>query len=137
MLYVAQNDDDTWHAEVLGTDTYSVEITLDGHTITDSFCDYPVENATCKHVVATFFALRETLKKRAKEPERAGGTGKGLGKSARASKKLTVSNRGKLTIISLGLDRPAFNPLREAYWQNVRNAIFLAGFQPELMTVAG
>ena len=81
VLYVDQNDDGTWQAEVDGTDTYSFEITLDGRVITDSFCDCPVESATCKHVVAVLFALREELKKQAKQPKRAA-----------KSKKLTISD---------------------------------------------
>ncbi|GAB3219629.1 SWIM zinc finger family protein [Spirosoma arcticum] len=79
VLYVEQNDDGTWQAEVEGSDTYSIEITLDGRTVTDSFCDCPVEGAICKHVVATLFALRDELKKRARQP-----------KTARTSKKLTI-----------------------------------------------
>ncbi|MBC7569501.1 MAG: SWIM zinc finger family protein [Spirosoma sp.] len=81
VLYVDQGDDGTWHAEVAGSDTYSVEITLDKRTITDSFCDCPVESSLCKHVVAVFFALRDELKKQAAQP-----------KSGRTPKKLTVAD---------------------------------------------
>ena len=87
VLYVDQGEDGVWHAEVDGTDTYSVEITLDKRTITDSFCDCPVESATCKHVVATLFALRETLKKGVKQPKKAGAARPG-----RPPKKLTIAD---------------------------------------------
>ncbi len=80
VLYIDQSDDGPWHAEVAGSDTYSVEITLDKRTITDSFCDCPVESNLCKHVVAVFFALREEVKKQAAQP-----------KSGRTPKKLTVA----------------------------------------------
>ena len=70
VLYVEQNDDGTWQAEVDGTETYSVEITLDGRIVTASFCDCPVESASCKHVVAVLFALRDEFKKQAKQPKR-------------------------------------------------------------------
>jgi len=63
VLYVDQSDDGVWHAEVAGSDTYSVEITLNKRTITNSFCDCPVESNLCKHVVAILFALREEVKK--------------------------------------------------------------------------
>ncbi len=81
VLYVDQNDDGLWQAEVDGSDTYSVEITLDGRMVSESFCDCPVESATCKHVVAILFALREELKKQAKQPK----------KTPSKSKKLTIS----------------------------------------------
>lgn len=81
VLYVDQSDDGVWKAEVDGSETYSVEITLDGRVVTESFCDCPVESATCKHVVATLFALRDELKKQAKQPKTA----------AKKSKKLTIA----------------------------------------------
>lgn len=81
VLYVDQSDDGIWHAEVAGSGTYSVEITLDKRTVTDSFCDCPVESSVCKHVVAVFFALRDELKKQAAQP-----------KSGRTPKKLTVAD---------------------------------------------
>ncbi|MBC8154053.1 MAG: hypothetical protein H7Z72_14190, partial [Bacteroidetes bacterium] len=88
VLYIDQADDGTWHAEVSGTDTYSVEITLDKRTITDSFCDCPVESATCKHVVATLLALREEIKKRAKDPKKPGKPGEST--LGRKPTKLTI-----------------------------------------------
>jgi uncharacterized protein (TIGR02646 family) len=44
------------------------------------------------------------------------------------------SNRGKLSIAGFGIDRNELNRIREAYLQNVRNNIFLAGFDPVVMT---
>ena len=85
VLYIDQGEDGTWHAEVDGSDTYSVEITLNGRTVTDSFCDCPVESATCKHVVAVLFSLREELKKVAKQPK------SGKSTSGKSSKRLTVA----------------------------------------------
>ncbi|RIV22601.1 hypothetical protein DYU11_16460 [Fibrisoma montanum] len=42
--------------------------------------------------------------------------------------------RGKLSINGYGIDRPKLNTLREAHLQNVRNNIFLAGFDPTRMS---
>ena len=63
VLYIDQDEVGTCHAEVDGSDMYSVEITLNGRTVADFFCDCPVESGTCKHVVAVLFSLREELKK--------------------------------------------------------------------------
>ena len=58
-----ETGDHTWTATVEGTDTYSVEITMGkGNTITDYFCDCPYDGATCKHVVAVLFTLRDEIK---------------------------------------------------------------------------
>lgn len=83
VLYVEQDDSGVWQAEVEGTETYSVEITLKERTITDSFCDCPVESSVCKHVVAVLFALRETMRKQAAQPSR---------KAKKTTGKLTIAD---------------------------------------------
>ena len=46
----------------------------------------------------------------------------------------TDSKRGKESIAGLGIDRSDLNRIREAYLQNVRNNVFLASFNPSVMT---
>ncbi|GAB3992077.1 hypothetical protein GCM10028807_24350 [Spirosoma daeguense] len=87
VLYVEQDSNGVWQAEVAGSDTYSVEIILDGRTISDSFCDCPVESATCKHVVAVLFTLRETLRKQPKLGKKAGTV-----KPKKTTGKLTIAD---------------------------------------------
>jgi len=40
------------------------------------------------------------------------------------------NKRGKLSITAFGIDRPKLNSNREKHLQNVRNNLFLAGFEP-------
>lgn len=61
VLYLEPTSDTLWKAEVEGTEVYSVEIQLEGRTLTDTFCDCPVEAPLCKHTVAVLLALREKL----------------------------------------------------------------------------
>ncbi|MBD2701470.1 SWIM zinc finger family protein [Spirosoma sp. BT702] len=86
VLYVEQDSNGIWQAEVEGSDTYSVEITLSGRTIADSFCDCPVESPTCKHVVAVLFALREAIRKQGTT------SGKAAKKVGKKSGKLTIAD---------------------------------------------
>ena len=63
-----ESEKDTWMAEVEGSETYSVEVTLkDNNEISGYFCDCPYEG-TCKHVVAVFFALRDEIKTQQTKP---------------------------------------------------------------------
>ncbi|MFC5408083.1 SWIM zinc finger domain-containing protein [Larkinella bovis] len=79
VLYLEQPGEAQWNAEVEGTEVYSVEIQLEGRTVTDSFCDCPVESPVCKHIAAVLFALREKLKQPQPKPRK-------------ASKKLTIED---------------------------------------------
>ena len=57
--------DNLWQAEVEGSDTYSIEITLLNNKkkeIDDYSCSCPFEGIICKHVVAVLFAIREEIK---------------------------------------------------------------------------
>ncbi|QHT70786.1 hypothetical protein GXP67_31130 [Rhodocytophaga rosea] len=71
VVSLEETGEDTWQAEVEGSQTYQVELTLKkGNEITDYFCDCPYDGETCKHTVAVFFALREqmpTMKSKRKE----------------------------------------------------------------------
>ena len=52
-----------WTAEVEGTDTYEVEVLLEGEKIEDWSCDCPYDGGdVCKHVVAVLFGIRAKLK---------------------------------------------------------------------------
>lgn len=70
VLYAEPDSQGVWQAEVEGTETYSVEITLDKQEIADSLCDCPVESQYCKHVIAVLFTIREELKKPKPKPGR-------------------------------------------------------------------
>jgi uncharacterized Zn finger protein len=64
VAYIEETGDNIWAAEVEGSETYSVEVTLKkGNEITGHSCNCPYDGGTCKHVVAVFFALRDEMKK--------------------------------------------------------------------------
>jgi uncharacterized Zn finger protein len=51
-----------WHAEVMGNDTYTVDVQLSRKDEIKSYsCDCPYDGDICKHVVAVLFLLREEL----------------------------------------------------------------------------
>jgi hypothetical protein len=55
-----ETEKDCWHAEVIGTDTYEVEVVLSGKDKIKSYsCDCPYDGDICKHIVAVLFLLRE------------------------------------------------------------------------------
>ncbi len=63
-----ESEKDTWMAEVEGSETYTVEVTLkDNNEISGYFCDCPYDG-TCKHVAAVFFALRDEIKTQQTKP---------------------------------------------------------------------
>lgn len=47
-----------WTATVEGTDSYSVNISMDGNEIDSWDCDCPYDGEICKHVVATLLTIR-------------------------------------------------------------------------------
>ncbi len=64
VVSLEEKGENTWQAEVEGSQTYQVELTLkNNNEITDYFCDCPYDGDTCKHTVAVFFALREQMPK--------------------------------------------------------------------------
>jgi uncharacterized Zn finger protein len=64
VAYIEETGDNIWAAEVEGSETYTVEVTLKkGNEISGYSCNCPYEDGTCKHVVAVFFALRDEMKK--------------------------------------------------------------------------
>jgi hypothetical protein len=60
---VEETEENTYAADVLGGDLYSVEVELDNRAnIISSRCDCPYDGGRyCKHRVAVFFALRDTM----------------------------------------------------------------------------
>lgn len=70
VISIEETDDNTWTAEVEGTQLYTVEVTLKNKTITDYSCDCPYDGGTCKHVVAVLFTLRDELGDKKKKGER-------------------------------------------------------------------
>jgi hypothetical protein len=67
VVSIEETSDNVWSAEVEGSETYGVEITMKENDITYYSCNCPY-GGTCKHVVATLFALREELKNTKKNP---------------------------------------------------------------------
>ncbi len=62
VTYIEETGDDTWTAEVEGSDTYEVEVTLKkDNEIKDYDCSCPYDGGICKHLIAVFFTLREKL----------------------------------------------------------------------------
>ena len=55
--------DDTWEAEVAGTEDYLVTVKIsDDGEILETYCDCPYDwSDFCKHQAAVFYALREEL----------------------------------------------------------------------------
>lgn len=60
-LHALNNNE--WQASVIGTTTYTVKVLLHQHEIIDASCNCPVNSTTCKHIVATWFALRHLLQR--------------------------------------------------------------------------
>ena len=64
-----------WMAQVHGTDTYTVEIRTDRTQIKGWDCDCPYDyGPICKHVIATFYAIAESMELEKSQPKQ--GTGK-------------------------------------------------------------
>ena len=70
VISIEETGDNTWTAEVEGTELYTVEVTLKNKTITDYSCDCPYDGATCKHVVAVLLTLRDEVGDKKKKEER-------------------------------------------------------------------
>ncbi|WP_164891070.1 SWIM zinc finger family protein [Botryobacter ruber] len=71
VVWLEEEEEGLWLADVEGTETYQVEVTLSGkNDITDYSCDCPYDGVVCKHVVAVLYALRDETKKPAKVQER-------------------------------------------------------------------
>src|SRR3954464_11464313 len=73
VISIEEIEDNTWDAEVEGTELYNVEVKLKNKTITTYSCDCPYDGVTCKHVVAVLFTLRDEMgkmKKKGKEGKR-------------------------------------------------------------------
>ncbi len=56
-------DTGSWEAEVEGSDTYQLEILLEGRTVKEYDCDCPYDGGECKHLVAVLYELRKEIKK--------------------------------------------------------------------------
>lgn len=67
---IEETGEGTWIAEVEGSETYKVELTLkNGNVISDFNCDCPYDGGICKHLAAVFFALRSEIKKMEDQPK--------------------------------------------------------------------
>jgi len=57
-----ETDEGYWHAEVMGRETYTVEVKLLKKDKIESYsCNCPYDGNICKHVVAVLFLLREEM----------------------------------------------------------------------------
>jgi uncharacterized Zn finger protein len=68
VTYFDEVDEGSWEAEVDGSDTYQLEILLNGRTVQRYSCDCPYDGEVCKHVVALLYELRQQIKKNHTEP---------------------------------------------------------------------
>ena len=60
ILEIEETNDGLWHAEVEGSEFYSVEIQIHkNNTIGECSCDCPYDDGICKHVLAVLYAIRE------------------------------------------------------------------------------
>lgn len=62
VVELEESADNLWQAEVTGSDTYAVEVTLlnnKKNEIDDYSCSCPFEGIICKHVVAVLLAIKE------------------------------------------------------------------------------
>lgn len=59
VTYATEVKPDKWKAEVAGTDTYYVTITLYKDAIATTDCDCPHDDSFCKHVVAVLFSIQQ------------------------------------------------------------------------------
>lgn len=72
LLHIEETNDNTWTAEVEGSETYTVNVTLKkNNEIIDYSCDCPYDGGTCKHVIAVFFGLRDEKEKIENKPDKA------------------------------------------------------------------
>lgn len=66
---IEETEDNTWRAEVTGSDLYLVEVILKGNKeITGYSCDCPYDEGICKHTVAVLLTIREELNKQKTKP---------------------------------------------------------------------
>lgn len=72
IIWLEETDENVWQAEVEGTESYEVELTLLANMEVNSHsCSCPYDGATCKHVVAVMYAVSEKLKKaKKKKPQK-------------------------------------------------------------------
>src|SRR5437899_1920166 len=70
VISLEETGDNSWTAEVEGTNMYTVEVTLKNKSITDYSCDCPYDGGTCKHVVAVLFTLGDEVGDKKKKTER-------------------------------------------------------------------
>ncbi|ASZ09943.1 SWIM zinc finger family protein [Chitinophaga pendula] len=61
-------NDNEWQAFVNGTTTYTVKVILHQQEIIDATCDCPDNSTPCKHIVATWFALRHHFQRTPRIP---------------------------------------------------------------------
>ncbi len=62
VISIDQVANGVWAAEVEGSDSYSVEVTIDDKDHINGYsCDCPIGGGLCKHVVAVLFVLRNEI----------------------------------------------------------------------------
>ncbi|WP_373512152.1 SWIM zinc finger domain-containing protein [Persicitalea sp.] len=80
VTYLEEDEDGQWEAEVDGSETYHLDITLKGRTVESYYCDCPYDDDDCKHIVAVLYEMRQRIKERKSQP------------AAKNSKKLTLAS---------------------------------------------
>ncbi|GAA3962104.1 SWIM zinc finger family protein [Mucilaginibacter dorajii] len=66
-----EDNDGKWTAEVEGSETYAVSVTLKkDDKIVQYYCDCPYDGMICKHVIAVLYEIRDELIKRIAVPKK-------------------------------------------------------------------
>ena len=60
VLEIEEESPGEWIATVCGTENYEVTVSMEGNEIIAWECDCPYDGNICKHVVATFLAIRDS-----------------------------------------------------------------------------
>lgn len=63
VLDIEEESPGEWIATVCGTENYEVTVSMEGNEIIAWECDCPYDGNICKHVVATFLAIRGSRSK--------------------------------------------------------------------------
>lgn len=101
-----------WEATVDGTESYNIEISMNGAEVDSWNCDCPYDGEICKHVVATLFAIRDNQKK---------------ARSSAFSERTAISPKNTLTPLDVSSDKS----VEYALYDNVELQQLLKFVQPK------
>lgn len=93
--------DNAWRAKILGSDEYFVYIELKNDKIVESHCTCPFDG-TCKHEVAAYYAIRESLTE---------------GNEEAVDFKAVFNKKTKAELVDILVDIMKQYPLIQEYWK--------------------